>query len=131
MLNKLFIRNKFFLPLITIPIILSLIGLVFIFEASAVNSSRQFGDSLHYLKSQAIWIFFGLIVMTIFSFIDYKKLYFLSFVSLILTVVLLIVVLIPGIGSKIGGARRWIDFGFFSLQPTELAKFSIIIYLIL
>lgn len=129
MFKSLFIRNRFFLPLITIPIILSLVGLVFIFEASAVGSSRQFGDSLHYLKSQGTWIFLGLIVMAIFSFIDYKKLYFLSFVSLILTVILLIVVLIPGIGSKIGGARRWIDFGFFTLQPTELAKFSVIIYL--
>jgi len=129
MFSKLFIRNKFFIPLITIPVILSIVGLVFIFEASAVNSARQFGDSLHYLKSQGAWIFLGLIVMTIFSFIDYKNLYFLSFVSLILTVALLIIVLIPGVGSKIGGARRWIDLGFFNLQPTELAKFSIIIYL--
>ncbi|VVA43528.1 Stage V sporulation protein E [Candidatus Roizmanbacteria bacterium] len=128
-MNKLFIRNKFFLPLITIPIIMSLIGLIFIFEASAVNSSRQFGDSLHYLKYQGVWIFLGLIVVTIFSFIDYKQLYFLSFVSLILTIILLVIVLIPGVGSKIGGARRWIDLGFFSMQPTELAKFSVIIYL--
>lgn len=128
-MNKLFTRNKFFLPLITIPIIMSLIGLVFIFEASAVNSSRQFGDSLHYLKSQGMWILLGLIVVTIFSFIDYKKLYLLSFISLILTIILLIMVLIPGVGTKVGGARRWIDLGFFSMQPTELAKFSIIIYL--
>jgi cell division protein FtsW len=128
-LKNFFIRNKFFIPLVTIPIILSLIGLIFIFEASAVNSSRQFGDSLHYLKSQGIWIFLGLISMTVFSFIDYKKLYFLSFVSLMMTIALLIIVLIPGVGSKIGGARRWIDLGFFSLQPTELAKFSVIIYL--
>lgn len=129
MLNKLFIRNKFFLPLITIPLILSIVGLIFIFEASAINSSRQFGDSLHYLKSQGVWIFFGLIAMTLFSLVDYHKLYFLSFVSLILTLVLLVLVLIPGIGSTVGGARRWIDFGFFNLQPTELAKFSMIIYL--
>ena len=129
MIKKLFIRNKFFIPLLTIPIILSLVGLIFIFEASAVNSARQYGDSLHYLKSQAVWIFFALVVMMIFSFIDYHKLYFLSFISLILTIILLVVVLIPGIGTMAGGARRWIDFGFFNLQPTELAKFSIIIYL--
>lgn len=129
MLKKLLTRNKFFLPLITIPIILSLVGLIFIFEASAVSSSRQFGDSLHYLKSQATWIFLGLILMFLFAYIDYKKLYFLSFISLVLTLILLVLVLIPGIGSTVGGARRWIDFGIFSLQPTELAKFSIIIYL--
>lgn len=129
MLKKLLIRNKFFLPLVTIPIILSFVGLIFIFEASAVNSSRQFGDSLRYLKSQVVWIFLGLVIMTMFSFIDYHKLYFLSFISLIIAIILLVVVLIPGIGSTAGGARRWIDFGFFNLQPTELAKFSIIIYL--
>ncbi len=129
MFKKLFIRNKFFLPLITIPIIMSLVGLVFIFEASAVGSARQFDDSLHYLKSQSVWIFLGLFVIVIFSFIDYKKLYFLSFVSLVLTIILLVIVLIPGIGLKVGGARRWIDLGFFSIQPTELAKFSVIIYL--
>lgn len=128
-MNRLFVKNKFFIPLITIPIIMSLIGLVFIFEASAVNSSRVFGDSLHYLKSQGVWIFLGLFVIAIFSFIDYKKLYFLSFISLILTIILLVIVLIPGVGSKVGGARRWIDLGLFSVQPTELAKFSVIIYL--
>jgi cell division protein FtsW len=129
MFKSLFVRNKFFTPLVTIPLILSIVGLIFIFEASALNSSRQFGDSLHYLKSQAIWIVLGLIVMTIFRFIDYKNLYLLSFLSLILTIVLLVLVLIPGIGSTVGGARRWIDFGFFNLQPTEMAKFSMIIYL--
>ncbi len=129
MLKKLLIRNKFFLPLVTIPIILSFVGLIFIFEASAVNSSRQFGDSLRYLKLQVIWIFLGLAVVVFFSFIDYRKLYFISFISLIIAIILLVVVLIPGIGSTAGGARRWIDFGFFNLQPTELAKFSIIIYL--
>ena len=129
MIKKLFIRNKFFTTLITIPLILSLVGLIFIFEASAVNSSRQFGDSLRYLKLQVVWIFLGLVVMAIFSFIDYRKLYFISFISLIITIILLVIVLIPGIGSTAGGARRWIDFGFFNLQPTELAKFSIIIYL--
>jgi cell division protein FtsW len=129
MIKKLFIRNKFFIPLLTIPVILSLIGLIFIFEASAVNSSRQFGDSLHYLKSQIVWIFLAITLMIIFSLTDYRKLYLIAFFSLIATIILLVIVLIPGVGFKAGGARRWIDFGFFNLQPTELAKFSIIIYL--
>lgn len=128
-MKKIFVRNKFFVPLLMIPLILSFVGLIFIFEASAINSARLFGDSLHYLKSQGMWIFFGFIIMMIFSFIDYHKLYFISFISLIVTIILLVVVLIPGIGFSAGGARRWIDFGFFNLQPTELAKFSIIIYL--
>src|SRR3989338_2530001 len=114
MIKKLLVRNKFFLPLVTIPIILSFVGLIFIFEASAVNSSRQFWDSLRYLKLQVVWIFLGLVVMAIFSFIDYHKLHFISFISLIIAIILLVVVLIPGIGFKVGGARRWIDFCFFN-----------------
>lgn len=129
MLKRFLIRNKFFIPLVTIPIIMSLIGLVFIFEASAIRASADFSDSLHYLKYQSIWLFVGLFVMFFFSLFDYKKLYFLSFMSLGITIFLLMIVLIPGIGLKAGGARRWIDFGLFNVQPTELAKFSIIIYL--
>ena len=128
-MKKYLIRNKFFIPLITIPIILSLIGLVFIFEASAIRSLGEYNDSLHYLKYQAIWLGVGLLVMSFFSFFDYKKLYFFSFLSLGVTILLLMIVLIPGIGFQAGGARRWIDFGWFNVQPTELAKFSIIIYL--
>jgi len=67
-MKKYLIRNKFFLPLITIPIILSLIGLVFIFEASAIRSLGEYNDSLHYLKYQAIWLGVGLLVMSFFSF---------------------------------------------------------------
>jgi len=129
MIKKLLIRNKFFLPLITIPLLLSLIGLVFIFEASAIRAVSDFGDSFHYFKYQAIWLFVAFAVMIFFSFFDYKKLYFFSFFSLWITILLLMIVLIPGIGFKAGGARRWIDFGWFNVQPTELAKFSIIIYL--
>ncbi len=129
MFKRIFIRNKFFLPLLTIPIILSIIGLIFVFEASSVRAAADFGDSLHYLKLQAVWFILGIVVMFIFSLFDYKKLYFISFVSMATTIILLIIVLIPGLGRSVNGATRWIDFGFFNVQPTELAKFSIIIYL--
>ncbi|GAB4219309.1 MAG: stage V sporulation protein E [Candidatus Microgenomates bacterium] len=129
MIKKILIKNDFFWPIVYIPFFLSLIGLIFIFEASAIRAANQYYDSLHFLKAQLLWLIIGLIVMFIFSLIDYKKLYFLSLSSMIITFFLLMIVLLPGIGFKAGGARRWIDFGFFSLQPTELAKFSIIIYL--
>lgn len=129
MAKNLIVKNKFFLPLITIPLILAVIGLVFIFEASAIRSVSDYGDSLHFFKYQSIWLAVGFFVMMFFSFFDYKKLYFFSFISLAITIILLMVVLIPGIGFQVGGARRWIDFGWFNVQPTELAKFSIIVYL--
>lgn len=129
MVKNLFVKNKFFTSLITLPLILSFIGLIFIFEASAVRSINEYGDSFHFLKNQSLWLFIGFIIMTFFSRFDYKKLYFFSSIVLGITILLLMIVLIPGIGFKGGGARQWIDFGWFNVQPTELAKFSIIIYL--
>lgn len=129
MISRLFVKNKFFIHLLTLPIVISLIGLIFIFEASAVRSASEFGDSFHYLKLQVIWLTAGIIIMTFFSIFDYHKLYYFAFVAMMATILFLIIVLIPGIGSQAGGARRWIDLGFFNIQPTEIAKFSVIIYL--
>lgn len=67
--------------------------------------------------------------MTFFSYFDYKRLYYIAFPLLLVSLIFLVAVLIPGIGSTVYGARRWIDFGFFSFQPTELAKISVILYL--
>ncbi|MDO8610366.1 MAG: putative peptidoglycan glycosyltransferase FtsW [bacterium] len=129
MISRLFIKNKFFISLLTIPLILSLIGIVFIFESSAVRSMHEFGDSFHYLKLQMIWMGLGMICLTIFSLFDYHKLYYFAFLAMMATIMLLVIVLIPNIGSKAGGSRRWLDLGFFNVQPTEIAKFSVIIYL--
>ena len=115
--------------LFILPIILSLIGLFFVFEASSVRSYHDFGDSFHFFKLQLIWIGLGMLGMVFFSIFDYRKLYYFSFLSILGTIILLLLVLIPGIGQQAGGARRWIDLGIINIQPTELAKFAVIIYL--
>ncbi len=122
-------KKNLFLNLFTLPIILSLIGLIFIFEASAVRSLSAFNDSFYYMRHQATWLVLAIGVMIFFSLFDYHKLYYFAFLFMGVTIFFLVIVLIPGIGSKVGGARRWIDLGFFNLQPTEMAKFAIIIYL--
>lgn len=129
MFKRFFVRNKFFLPLITVPLILTLVGLLFVFESSSLRSVSEYGDSFHYLRLQALWFILGLGAMTFFSFFDYRKLYFFSLIFILGTIFFLVIVLIPGVGSQAGGARRWLDFGFINIQPTELAKFSVIIYL--
>lgn len=118
-----------FSGLFLLPVLLSLFGLFFVYEASSILSLDQFGDSFHYLKMQAVWFTAGFVAMLFFSFFNYKKLYILSFPFMLLSIILLVAVLIPGIGSVRGGARGWIDLGAFNLQPTELAKFSVIVYL--
>lgn len=103
-------------------------GLFFVYESSSVLSLDLFNDSFHFLKLQTIWITAGLLAMAFFSFFDYKKLYYLAFPAFLATGVLLILVLIPGIGTEVNGARSWIDLGFFNLQPTEIAKSAAILY---
>lgn len=121
--------KKSFVWLYLFPIIYSLIGLFFIFEASAVRSYREFGQSFHYLQMQSLWLVLGVVAMLLFSLFDYHKLYYFAFLLMTGTIFLMFLVLIPNIGQHAGGARRWIDLGFTNIQPTELAKFAAIIYL--
>lgn len=123
------IKEKKPLTLFILPIIISIIGLFFIFEASSIAAFRNFGTSFYYLRLQAIWFILGIGAMIFFSFFDYRKLYYLSFPLLLFNIALLILVLIPGIGISSGGARRWLDLGAVTIQPTELAKFTTILYL--
>ena len=118
-------RSKIINTLITIPFVLAVSGLFFVFEASYIRAFSEYGDSFHYLKVQAMWIVLGGCVMFLLSLFDYHKWYYLAFYAMLGSLGLLFLVLIPGVGSSIGGARRWI-FGF---QPSELAKISTIIYL--
>lgn len=117
------------LSLFFLPVILSVVGLFFIFEASSISAFRIYGSGFYYLKLQFIWFILGLIAMVVFSFFDYRRLYYFAFPLLLVNIGLLILVLIPGIGMASGGARRWIDLGLVTIQPTELAKFTMILYL--
>jgi len=112
-----------------LPIVLALAGSIMVLEASSIRSIAEFGYSYHYLKLQLIWIGLGVLAMLFFSFFNYKHLYLFALPLIVITMFLLIVVLVPSIGAKAGGARRWIDLGFFNLQPTEFAKLATIIYL--
>ncbi|NTU46703.1 cell division protein FtsW [Candidatus Roizmanbacteria bacterium] len=112
-----------------LPIVLAVAGLFFVFESSSVRAFSETGDSFHYLKLQAVWIVLGVVIMAVVSKINYRHLFSFSFASMAVTIILLLVVLLPHVGSKVGGARRWIDLGFFNLQPTEFAKFASILYL--
>lgn len=122
-------KRRDFIWLFFLPTIISIVGVFFVFEASSVRSFNEFGESFHYLKLQVVWIALGVLVMMFISFFNYHKLYYLALPMMSITIGLLFLVLLPGVGHKVGGARRWFDLGFFNLQPTELAKLSAVIYL--
>jgi cell division protein FtsW len=108
---------------------LTLFGLFMIYDASSVIAFRDFGDKYHYLKEQSLWVVLGIGAMLFFSVFDYHKFYNLALPLLIVALILLVLVFIPGFGIRVLGASRWINAGFFTLQPAEFVKLSLAIYL--
>lgn len=99
---------------------LSLTGIIFVFETQG---------SVQKLGEQAFFVFLGFVVMFFlskFNFENYKK---FSLIFFFISLTLLILVLIPGIGVRIYGARRWLNLNFFNFQPSELIKLCLIIFL--
>src|SRR3989339_2124501 len=111
-------------PFLVTVFILLAFGLFMVYDASAVKAFYDFGDGFRFLKYQAMWIGVGLILFYIFQKIDYHIFESLAVPIMIVTILLLILVLIPGVGTEIYGARRWI----FGIQPSEFAKLAVAIY---
>jgi len=116
--------------MILIPVmILVVLGLVFVYSASSNMAARRMGDSYYFLKRQGLFCVVGLLVMMAAkntpAGIYGKMVYLLLFLS----AGLLAALFIPGIGHAVGGARRWIRLPGVSFQPSELAKFSLAVYM--
>lgn len=110
-------------------LILTLFGLLMVFDASSFISFRDFGNKYHYITEQSIWMVLGFLGLGFFAWFDYKKFYALAMPMLILAIVMLIAVFIPGIGVNVLGAHRWINLRVFVLQPAEFIKMTLAIYL--
>jgi cell division protein FtsW len=109
---------------------LTIFGLIMLSSAGAALGWQKFGDSYWHFKHQFFFGFLpGLLLFTIFVKIDYYKLKSLAVPMLLASIVLLILVYVPGIGAGFGTARSWINFFGFSLQPSEIVKLTFLIYL--
>lgn len=104
-------------------------GVVMVYEASSISALVDFGDKYYFLKEQLKWAVLGLGMMFAASFFDYHRYYKLAVPILLITIALLVLVFIPGLGVKALGAHRWINLRFFVLQPSELTKIAVVIYL--
>ena len=114
---------------LTITYLLLLIGLIMMFSASGVMAEMRHGDSMFFLKRQAVWILLGLLILHWVSRRDYEMWRSIMPLMLGLTIVILVLVLVPMLGSQVNGARRWFRFAQFSFQPGELAKLTTVLYL--
>ena len=103
-------------------------GVIMVYSSSAVSAYVNFNDSYYFFKRQIIWVTLGIMAMLFTMNIDYHVWRKLATPILIVTVVLLILVLIPGLGKVVNGARRWLGFGSLYLQPSEIAKLSMVLF---
>lgn len=109
---------------------LTIFGLIAVASASSVISSEQFGDEFAMFKHQLLFgLGPGLIAFLLLRRLPLRWLRAATLPIFLLAIVLLGLVFVPDLGFSYGGARRWLDLGFFSFQPSEFAKIALIIYL--
>lgn len=105
------------------------LGLVMVYSASAIVAQDRFGDSSFFFKRQAVWVLLGTAAAMIAQRIHYEQLRRVTPLFVLITLVVLTLVLIPGIGRIAGGARRWLTIGPASFQPAEAAKMAMALYM--
>ena len=108
-------------------IILLCYGSVVIFSAGHVYAQNVLGDSMYFVKNQLEWAFIGIAAMVVLIFVDYKIIR--RFSVFIYAASVLLLGLVPLIGKTVNGAKRWIIIGPIRIQPTEIAKFAIVVML--
>ena len=121
-------KNGVELTLLIAVILISLFGVIMIYSSSYVWAEYKYNDPYKYLKNQGLFFIIGIILMNIVSKIDYKKYFKYSNKILITCIILLILVLIPGVGTVRNGSRSWFGIGSFGIQPSEFAKLGLIIF---
>lgn len=112
--------------LITLIILLA-IGLVALSSASSYYALTEYSNSSFYLVRQLIFAIVGIVIMLIISKIDYKQYKRFGYLMFLGSIFLMLLVFVPGIGSSAKGARRWLNLGLFTFQPSEIMKLGLII----
>ncbi len=116
--------------MLLIPVILLMgLGLVIVYSASIHLAEYRLDDSYFYLKRQALFGVAGLGLMMMAKNIPYTLYSRLVYPLLIVSFGLLVLLFVPGLGHKVGGATRWFKLGVYSFQPSELAKFALVVYM--
>jgi cell division protein FtsW len=105
------------------------VGIVMVYSASSALALKKFGTSYYFLKKQSIFALLGIVVLVVSCHIPYRMYRSLAYPLLILAMVFLMGILISGFGYSAGGAKRWFRIAGFTFQPSEFARFALVIYL--
>ena len=107
---------------------LMILGCAMVYSASSYSAKVNYGNEYLFLIKQIAGALMGALCAVALSFFDYRKLIKLRIPIIITSLVLLALVFVPWIGVENYGAKRWIRFPFFTVQPSEIAKFGLVIY---
>ena len=114
--------------LIAVIILLIGFGLVMLYSTTAYRAGIRFSDDMYFLRKQAVFAAFSILVAVLLSFVDYHILWKLSGVIYVLSLLLLFVVRFTPLGLRINGAKRWLSLGPLSFQPSEACKVAVIVF---
>ena len=122
-------KGRFDYLLLIVVLALVGIGIVMVYSTSAILAGERFQDPYYFLKRQALYAGIGFSLMILMLFFPYQTLNRFAYPLLVLSILALIAVLIPGIGVRAGGSMRWLRVFSFTIQPSELAKLGLVIFL--
>lgn len=115
--------------LLAVTLTLTIVGLIAVADASAPTGLSAFSDRFYFVKQQALWGLLGIVLMFIVSKIHYSFWEKVSIPVFVASIVALLLVLVPSLGTKVLGARRWLNLGALSFQPSEFVKLGLALYL--
>lgn len=107
---------------------LAIFGCIMVYSASSYIANYRYSNPYFYLTKQIVGAVLGIAAMFVCTFVNYQKLKKLKWWVVIISAVLLALVFIPGIGVENYGAKRWLNLGFFTIQPSEFAKFALVLF---
>ena len=115
--------------LFVLGLLLSAFGLLMIYSSSAVMGLQKYGDSLYYVKKQAVFLGLGWFLYFVIAQMPIVRWVKMRMPALMVALGLLILVLLPGVGHTAGGAQRWIQLGIGQFQPAELVRLFLVFYI--
>ena len=115
--------------LLILNLVLTVFGMAFVFDASYPLALSAFGDKFFFARQHLMWAIIGWGMLFVFSRIHYSFWEKNATPLFLGSIVLLCLVFVPGFGTKLLGAKRWLTLGTFSLQPSEFVKLTLAIYL--
>lgn len=121
-------KSKFNFALFFVMMLLVLMGCLFVYSASFYSAKLTYKDQYFFLKKQIFGVLVGLVCYTVFSLLNYNILQKIKWWLIAGSILLLLLVFVPGIGLTNYGATRWINLRVITFQPSEIAKFSFIVF---